>query len=201
MVGAANSGADIALELSRTHRTWLSGRHPGSEPVRPGSIWDRLVTPPFWFAVSRVLTVRTRAGRKLRSEPLSGGHPLARVKQKDLEAAGVQRLPRTVGVHNGSLIVDNGRIVDASNVIWSTGYQPNFGWIEPAVFDDAGWPRHDRGVVAAEPGLYFVGLPFLSALTSSLVGGVGRDAEYIARHIASRAFRRVSERDAVTRAG
>jgi putative flavoprotein involved in K+ transport len=102
VVGAANSGADIALELSRTHRTWLSGRHPGSEPVRPGSVWDRLVTPPFWFAVSRVLTVRTRAGRKLRSELLSGGHPLARVKPKDLEAAGVQRLPRTVGVRNGS---------------------------------------------------------------------------------------------------
>ena len=91
--------------------------------------------------------------------------------------------------------------MDASNVIWSTGYQPNFGWIDLPVFDDAGWPRHDRGVVAAEPGLYFVGLPFLSALTSSLVGGVGRDAEYIARHIASRASGRVSERDAVTRAG
>ena len=201
VVGAANSGADIALELSRTHRTWLSGRHPGSEPVRPGSVWDRLVTPPFWFAVSRVLTVRTRAGRKLRSELLSGGHPLARVKPKDLEAAGVQRLPRTVGVHNGSPVVEDGRIVDASNVIWSTGYEPNFGWIDLPVFDDAGWPRHDRGVVEAEPGLYFVGLPFLSALTSSLVGGVGRDADYIAAHIAFHASGGATEHDALTRAG
>jgi putative flavoprotein involved in K+ transport len=46
VVGAANSGADIAMELSGARRTYLSGPHPGSEPVRPGSVWDRLVTPP-----------------------------------------------------------------------------------------------------------------------------------------------------------
>ncbi|MGH8823223.1 MAG: flavin-containing monooxygenase, partial [Jiangellaceae bacterium] len=96
VVGAANSGADIALELSRTHRVRLSGRHPGSEPVRPGSVWDKLVTPPFWFVASHMLTVRTRVGRKLRSTLLSSGHPLARVKPKDLDAAGVERVPRTV---------------------------------------------------------------------------------------------------------
>jgi putative flavoprotein involved in K+ transport len=186
VVGAANSGADIALELSRSHRTMLSGRHPGTEPVRPGSVWDRLLTPPFWFAVSHLLTVRTRAGRKLRSTLLSGGNPLARVKPKDLEAAGVQRLPKTVGIENGLPVVEDGRTVDVANVIWCTGFQPDFGWIDLPVFDDDGQPLHDRGVVTAEPGLYFVGLPFLFALTSSLVGGVGRDAEHIAEHIACR---------------
>jgi putative flavoprotein involved in K+ transport len=186
VVGAANSGADIALELSRTCRTLLSGRHPGTEPVRPGSVWDRLVTPPFWFAASRLLTVRTWAGQKLRSTLLSGGHPLARVKPKDLEAAGVQRLPKTVGIENGLPVVEDGRTVDVANVIWCTGFQPDFRWIDLAVFDDNGLPIHDRGVVSAEPGLYFVGLPFLFALTSSLVGGVGRDAEHIAEHIACR---------------
>jgi Pyridine nucleotide-disulphide oxidoreductase len=49
VVGAANSGAEIALELSRTHRTWLSGRHPGQEPFRPGSRWFRLFVPVIWF--------------------------------------------------------------------------------------------------------------------------------------------------------
>jgi putative flavoprotein involved in K+ transport len=78
VVGSANSGADIALELSQSHPTWLSGRHPGSEPVRPGTLWDRLVTPPFWFAASHLLTMRTPMGRKLRSTLLSHGHPLAR---------------------------------------------------------------------------------------------------------------------------
>ncbi len=46
--------------------------------------------------------------------------------------------------------------------------------------------RQERGVVAGEPGLYFVGLHFLSAMTSSVITGVGRDAEHIAEHIASR---------------
>jgi putative flavoprotein involved in K+ transport len=53
-------------------------------------------------------------------------------------------------------------------------------------FGEEGQPLHDRGVVAAEPGLYFIGLFFLTTIASSLVGGVGRDAEYIARHIATR---------------
>ena len=186
VVGAANSGADIALELAGSRQTWLAGRHPGSEPVRPGSVWDRLVTPPFWFAVSRTLTVRTRPGRRLRAELLSRGHPLARVKPKDLAAAGVQRLPRVVGVRNGRPVVEDGRVVDVPNVVWCTGFERDFSWIHLPVFDDDGQPLHDRGVVAAEPGLYFVGLPFLFTLTSSLVGGVGRDAEYIAEHIACR---------------
>src|SRR5215217_6524388 len=49
VVGAANSGAEIALEVSRDHRTWLSGRHPGQESTRPGSRWDRLLTPVIWL--------------------------------------------------------------------------------------------------------------------------------------------------------
>jgi putative flavoprotein involved in K+ transport len=72
-----------------------------------------------------------------------------------------------------------------ANVVWATGYRPAFDWVHLDVFDQEGHPVHDRGV-AAEPGLYFIGLFFLSSAASSLVGGVGRDAEYIARHIAGR---------------
>jgi putative flavoprotein involved in K+ transport len=62
---------------------------------------------------------------------------------------------------------------------------PDFPWIDLPIFAEDGDPVHDRGIVSSEPGLYFVGLFFLYAAASSLVGGVGRDAEYIARHIAS----------------
>ena len=75
--------------------------------------------------------------------------------------------------------------MDVSTVIWCTGFRPDLGWIDLPVLGDAGQPVHQRGVVDAEPGLYFVGQPFQYALTSSLVGGVGRDAEHIAKHIAS----------------
>jgi putative flavoprotein involved in K+ transport len=187
VVGAANSGAEIALEASATHRTWLSGRHPGSEPTRPGTVVDRLFTPPFWFFISRVASVTNPVGRRIRPKMLKETLPLGRVKPKDLDAAGVVRLPRTIAVRDGAPVMEDGRVIDVANVVWCTGYRPAFEWVHLDAFDEEGQPLHDRGVVAAEPGLYFIGLFFLTTLASSLVGGVGRDAEYIARHITTRA--------------
>ena len=182
VVGAANSGAEIALEVAATHRTWLSGRHPGNEPSRPGSRVDRLVTPPFWFFISRVASVTNPIGRRIRPQLIKTTLPLGRVRPKDLDAAGVVRLPRMVAARDGAPIMEDGRAVDVTNVVWCTGYRPVFDWVHVDAFDEEGQPIHDRGV-AAEPGLYFIGLFFLASAASSLVGGVGRDAEYIARHI------------------
>ena len=187
VVGAGNSGAEIALEVSRSHRTWLSGRHPGNEPSRAGSKVDRLVTPVIWFVFSHVLTVNTPLGRRVATQVRSHGLPLARVRPADLLAAGVERIhARTVGARDGQPLLADGRVLDLRNVIWCTGFQPKYGWIALPIFGDDGTPIHERGVVATQPGLYFVGLFFQSAATSSLVGGVGRDAAYIADRIAAR---------------
>ena len=185
VVGAGNSGAEIALEVAATHPTWLSGRHPGSEPARPGSRLDRLLTPPFWFFISRVASVTNPIGRRIRPQMLTRTLPLGRVGLKDLDAAGVVRLPRTIAAQEGRLVMEDGQIVDVANIVWSTGYRTVFDWVKIDVFDQGGQPVHDRGITA-EPGLYFIGLFFLTSLASSLVGGVDRDAEYIARHIAAR---------------
>jgi putative flavoprotein involved in K+ transport len=186
VVGAANSGAEIALEVSRDHRTWLSGRHPGHEPFGEGR-WDRLVIPVVWFMASHVLNVRTPMGRTVRRKFNGRGIPLARVNHERLDrATGIERVPRTAGVRGGVPLLDDGRVLEVANVIWCTGFVPDFGWIDLAVFDQDGGPVHDRGIVGSEPSLYFLGLLFLYALNSPLVGGVGRDAEHIARHIASR---------------
>jgi putative flavoprotein involved in K+ transport len=188
VVGAGNSGAEIALDVSGGHRVYLSGRHPGNEPTRPGSFADRLVIPIIWFAFSHVLTVNTPFGRKAAAQLRHHGLPLARVRMADLLAAGVERIhARTVAAQDGLPLLDDGRVLDVTNVIWCTGYRPEFGWIDLPIFDDEGEPVHERGVIASVPGLYFVGLFFLSAATSSLVGGVGRDAAYIADQIATRA--------------
>jgi putative flavoprotein involved in K+ transport len=186
VVGAANSGAEIALENSGTHPVWLSGRHPGSEPTRAGSRLDRLFTPPFWFAINHVLSVGTPIGRKLRPKLTGVGTPLARVKPRDLKAAGVERVAPTAGVRDGLPLLEDGRVLEVANVVWSTGFRPDFSWIDLPVLDADGQPRHDRGVVDDQPGLYFVGLFFLSSVASSLVGGVGRDAAHIAERIAAR---------------
>jgi putative flavoprotein involved in K+ transport len=106
------------------------------------------------------------------------------VRPKELAAAGVERVPRTVGVRDGLPVLEDGRVMEVANLIWCTGSRPDFGWVDLPVFDRVGLPWHDRGVVASQPGLAFVGLWFLSGFTSSLLGGVGRDAERIAHHIA-----------------
>jgi putative flavoprotein involved in K+ transport len=75
-----------------------------------------------------------------------------------------------------------------ANVIWATGYTPGFSWIDLPVFGERE-PLHTRGVVTSAPGLYFIGLDFLYAVSSAMIHGVSRDAEYVARHIASRSER------------
>jgi putative flavoprotein involved in K+ transport len=105
---------------------------------------------------------------------------------KDLEAAGVELLPRTVGAVGGLPVTEDDRVVDAASVIWCTGFRRDFGWIDLPVFGDDCGPVHERGVVVGEPGLYFVGLPFQYAKSSEFLPGMGRDAEHIARQIATR---------------
>lgn len=185
VVGAGNSGAEIALELSRDHQTWLSGRDTGHEPTRSGTIPDRFATPIIWFLATRVLTVDRRIGRKVRDYFLDPprGIPLGRIRNKDFAAAGIERVPRVAGVRNGLPVLHDGRELDTSNVVWCTGFTPNFAWIDLALPTRYGAPVNNRGVVDACPGLYFVGLPFLYSLSSALIGGVGRDAEHIVDHI------------------
>ncbi len=188
VVGAGNSGAEIALELARGRRTWLSGRHVGHIPFRIDGLAARLLLVRLVLRVAfhRLLTTGTPVGRRMRPRVLSRGGPLIRVKPKQLEAAGVRRVPRTVGARDGLPVLEDGRVLQAGNIIWCTGYEPGFSWLDLPVFDEAGAPRHERGVVPGEPGLYFVGLHFLYAMSSTMIHGVGRDAAYIARTIAER---------------
>jgi putative flavoprotein involved in K+ transport len=187
VVGAGNSGAEIALEVSRTHPTSLSGRDVGQLPVKHGINAARFVLPLVRFAGTHMLTVRTPMGRKVRPYFLTNGAPLIRTKRKDLVAAGVELLPRTTQEQDGFPVLEGGRILAVANVIWCTGFHPGFAWIDLDIFGDDRRPVHRRGVVPDQPGLYFVGLQFQYAATSDVLPGVGRDAEYIAEQLAARA--------------
>jgi putative flavoprotein involved in K+ transport len=187
IVGAGNSGAEIAVEIARGHPAWLSGRETGKVPFNIDGLTGRLLVPfVLRFFFHRVLTTDTPMGRKLRPKVISHGMPLLRVKPKDLAAAGVERVPRTVGVQGGLPMLEDGHVLDVANVIWCTGFDPGFAWIDLPIFGEEG-PMHERGVVANMPGLYFVGLTFLYAASSSQIHGVARDAAYIADQIAARA--------------
>jgi len=70
-------------------------------------------------------------------------------------------------------------------IVWATGFAVDFGWLKADTFDARGIPLHERGV-SKVPGLYFLGLPWLSRRASPFIWGVWHDAEYLAGHIAAR---------------
>lgn len=177
VVGAGASGAQIAMELATEHRVWLSGRDPGQEPPLPATVLG--------FLAHRVMKVSNPIGRKMRDHFLDDpkGIPRGRVTRRDLRRAGIEWVGRTIGASDGLPRTKDGQVLEVANVVWCTGYRVDYGWVDIPVFGEDGWPEHDRGVVEACPGLYFMGLPFQTSLSSALVLGVGRDAAHVATHI------------------
>lgn len=202
VVGASNSGAEIALNTARDHHTVLSGRDTGTMPVRPESPMARVVHPFLWFFLNHIANLATPIGRRALSDVRDHGLPLERVWPADLVAAGVDRVhSRTVAARDGLPVLDDDRVIEVTNVVWATGFRPDLGWIHLPVVGPDGWPMQARGVVPSVPGLYFIGLPFLYSAASSLLGGVGRDAAYLVERMAPKANRwRASDRQVATNA-
>jgi putative flavoprotein involved in K+ transport len=184
VVGAGTSGAEIALELAASHRVLLSGR---PTPHIPDPLL-RYAGGAYWRFIHSVLTLRTPVGRKVAASFHERGAPLIRISTKDLDRAGVVRVPRLTGTADGQPVFDGGTSVGSSaagtpvgssagvrTVIWATGYLPDLGWIDGLQLPPSGWPETERGAVPGMPGLYFVGMPFQFALTSGLNMTLGAD--------------------------
>jgi len=184
VVGAGNSGAEIALEAVRSgHQTLLSGRHPGQVPFRIETRKAKLLVPIVMFAFRRVLNLDTPLGRKVARQAIEHGTPLVRTKQSDLEAAGVQRVGRIAAVRDGLPITEDDQVLEPQTVVWCTGYRPDYSWIELPVVDEDGHPITERGV-SPEAGLYFIGVEFQYAAASSTIQGLDQDARYLMRAMA-----------------
>ena len=182
VVGAGNSGAQIALELARHRKVWLAGRNTGHLPRR---FLGRDLFDWLWPLMGR-FTVETRVGQRLRSRLRQGGDALIGIPEHTIVEEGVARVGR-VEEERGGWPVCDGVPLRPSAIVWCTGFTPDYSWIDAPVLDDRGWPRHTRGVVEGAPGLYFLGLRFQHRMSSSLVGGVGADAEFVAGEVARRA--------------
>ena len=185
IAGAGNSGAEIAAELAPTRKVWLAGRDVGAVPFDIQSLAGRHIISRLLFrgVFHRLLTQTSPLAAKARANAHMPT-PLIRVKAPHLEAAGVVRTPRVLGVRDGQPILEDGRRLAVANIIWATGFEPNFSWVKLPAFDTSGQPKQRRGAAIGEPGLYFVGLAFLYAASSSMIHGVGRDAGFVARRIA-----------------
>ena len=84
-----------------------------------------------------------------------------------------------------------------NSIIWATGFAIDYSWLQVDAFDAEGKPKHQRGV-SAEPGVYFLGLPWQSRRGSSFIWGVWHDAKHLADHISTQrkylAYRSPAER-------
>jgi putative flavoprotein involved in K+ transport len=187
VVGASHSGLDIAYEVAQFRPTILCGPSRGNVPVRLESRRARLLMPAVLFAAKHVLTRRTPMGRKEMHDVRFHGGPAIRIKQDDLDRRGVIRNEaRMTGVVDGRPQLDDGSILEVTNVLWCTGFKQVFDWIQLPILDEHGWPVEYRGVVTAAPGLFFCGLAFQYAFSSMVFPGISRDADYVARQIVAR---------------
>jgi putative flavoprotein involved in K+ transport len=181
VVGAGNSGAQIALELAQSRNTVLAGRSVGSMRRR---VLGRDVFDWLYLTVMRP-SGDSFLGRRIKKDVLGGTDALIGITERDIVNGGVRRAGRVTGVLNGKPQLESGEVLDVAAIVWSTGFTPDFSWVDAPVFDERGYPVHRRGVTAV-PGLYFLGQRFLNKLNSSLIGGVGADAEYVAEQVAAR---------------
>ncbi len=191
VVGAGNSGAEIAMDLVRDdpdREVVVAGRDVGQIPFRIAGRFGRAAGVPLvvgWL-FHRVFTIDTRPGRVMRHKVLTQGGPLIRVRRSDLARRGVELTDKVAGVENGQPVLEDGRVLDVANVVWCTGFDPGLEWIDLPIHAGHAGVTHEAGVVPSQPGLFFVGLPFLYSLSSAMVNGVGRDAARIADHVAGR---------------
>jgi putative flavoprotein involved in K+ transport len=187
VVGASHSGSDIAFEAAQEHEVVLCGPSTGQLPAPITTRRGRSIFYGLFFVGTHLLTVDTPPGRKMKVHVRHGGAPLLRYRLPELRAAGVERVfARMAGVREGMPLLDDGRVLDVANVVWCTGFRPDYSWIRfPLELGDDGYPIQYRGVASSPPRLYFVGLPFLHSFASMLIGGADRDAKRVAQAIAS----------------
>jgi putative flavoprotein involved in K+ transport len=180
VVGAANSGCQIAQELSATHSVELSvGQRLPAIPQRPlgRDIWA-------WATALRLdkVTADSRLGKRLAGrDQVIGAGPRQLARRH-----GIRIRPRAAGAAGRTVTFADGSAADFGAVVWATGFRADHTWIDiPDVTDERGRIRHQRGVTPS-PGLYMLGLTWQHTRGSALLGWVGRDAAFLAGQIARR---------------
>jgi len=176
VVGGGNSGFQIAEELAATRDVVMSiGKRVPALPQRP------LGRDIFWWldriGFSRI-TMGSRLGRRLSTKDALIG-----VSRRRLQRAGAVIRPRLIAADGPDVVFSDDTRFVPSVVVWSTGYRRDYSWIDVSgALDGGALPIHRRGI-SSTPGLGYVGLPWQHTRGSALLGGVGRDVEYVVARI------------------
>lgn len=193
VVGSGSSGMQITDLLRRSGRFDRIHLSVSKVLVLPASVLGiqihRLIHAFGFF------DVRTTSwlGRLMYSNLETRGDPIMRPDPKDMSRLyGVVLHERFAGADAATIRFADGATIptDDLTVVWCTGFRSDFSFVEPrdraAAFEPSGHPIHRRGVIAAAPGLFFVGLRYQHTVASHDIYGVGKDARYVAERIGSR---------------
>lgn len=179
VVGAGNSGLQIAAELAHTREVEVA---VGSRALLlPQRLLGRDL---FWWLTRTSLLARsvdTLLGRRIRSR----GELVIGTRRSHLERSGVMLRPRLVDASGRVARFADGSATEVDAVLWATGFRADHGWIDVPGVVDGPLVNHRRGVTTA-PGLYFIGLPWQHTRGSALLGFVKDDAEFVSSAVVAR---------------
>lgn len=179
VVGGGDSGYQILNELSKdgTRTVYFSGNT--SVKSLPQQFLGKTLW--WWFELIGFLSYNKYSwiGKKINSsvQPVIGTDVKEILSRKNVISKG-----RTKDASNTDIIFENEKVSTIKNIIWATGYRPNFNWIEGIELENDGYPKNYRGVSNID-GLYFIGLPWMFTRGSATLGGVSKDASYLAKII------------------
>lgn len=180
VVGGGNSGAQIAVELAKETETYIAISQKLS--FLPLVFFNKSMY--WWLDKLRILKASTnsRLGKLIqkKGDPIFGFELKDAIKKKEILLK-----PRVIdGIHNIITFKDSSTL-SVDNIIWATGFDLKYPWLEiKEVFNEEGKIAHQRGITNVK-GLYFIGLPWQYRRGSSILQGVGYDAEYIVKHLKS----------------
>lgn len=178
VVGAGDSGVQILQEIAETERkVYLSGNCSSS--VLPQEFLGKTLW--WWFTVTGILSITRNSwlGKKLSKimQPIIGTDVKRLLQRKNVATLG-----RAQSAQGNTINFSDDSISSIKNIVWATGFRPDFSWIDNIELDAQGYPINERGVTQRQ-GLYFIGLPWMYTRGSATLGGVQHDAQYLIEHI------------------
>ncbi|EAS19170.1 cation transporter [Flavobacteria bacterium BBFL7] len=181
VVGAGDSGYQILNEISSDSSRTVYFSGDTTVKSLPQQFLGKTLW--WWFTVTGFLKYNKYSwvGKKINSstQPVIGTDVKGILSRVNVIPVG-----RTKDAFKEKIIFENKKISSIKNIVWATGYRPNFSWIEGLELDADNYPKNYRGVSNIK-GLYFIGLPWMYTRGSATLGGVSNDARYLAQRISS----------------
>ena len=174
VVGAGDSGVQILSEIADTGRNvYFSGQSRAM--FLPQEIFGKTL----WWWLSKLGILGLNKYSWLGNKLSKATQPIIGTNLKQILAkSNVGIVGRTLGVKGDTIEFEHAALNSIKNIVWATGFKPDFNWIADIELDESGYPENYRGV-SNQKGLYFIGLPWLHTRASATLGGVALDAEYL----------------------